>query len=119
MRLERSLEAIPESIQESLRVPFVSDVRVKRPIGLHVVEGPEKRVYVQYVKPDAGAARSKRIEVGDEIVAMSASWGDRMWEVNSVERYVDYETFNRSVMFNGSQIIDNIVKFRMIRWLIS
>jgi hypothetical protein len=26
--------------------------------------------------------------VGDQIVAMSASWGDRLWEVNSVESFV-------------------------------
>ena len=27
-------------------------------------------------------------QVGDQIVAMSASWGDRLWEVNSVESFV-------------------------------
>lgn len=27
-------------------------------------------------------------QVGDQIVAMSASWGDRMWEVTSVESFV-------------------------------
>ena len=26
--------------------------------------------------------------MGDQIVAMSASWGDRMWEVTSVESFV-------------------------------
>ena len=45
------------------------------------MEGPGKSVFVQYIKPELGAARSRRIEVGDQIVAMTASWGDRMWEV--------------------------------------
>ena len=46
------------------------------------MEGPGKSVFVQYIKPELGAARSRRIEVGDQIVAMTASWGDRMWEVS-------------------------------------
>lgn len=88
MRLERTLDSVPEDVAEILRVPYVTTVRLKRPIGLHVVEGPGKTVFVQYIKPDLGASRSRRIEVGDQIVAMSASWGDRMWEVNSVESFV-------------------------------
>ena len=63
-------------------------MKVKRPIGLHVVEGPGKKVIVQFIKPEGGAARNKRLEVGDQIVAMSASWGDRMWEINCVESFV-------------------------------
>lgn len=27
-------------------------------------------------------------QVGDQIVAMSASWGDQLWEVTSVEAFV-------------------------------
>ena len=46
------------------------------------MEGPGKSVFVQYIKPELGAARSRRIEVGDQIVARTASWGDRMWEVS-------------------------------------
>ena len=88
MRLERKLDRIDPSLIPLLRVPFYSTVKLKRPIGLHVVEGPDKAVYVQYIKPDQGAARCRRVEVGDQIVEMSASWGDRMWEVNSVESFV-------------------------------
>lgn len=88
MRFERSLASIPPSLLPLLRVPSLSTVKLKRPIGLHVVEGPQKAVYVQYIKPALGAARSRRVEVGDQIVAMSASWGDRMWEVTSVEAFV-------------------------------
>lgn len=88
MRLERDLSTIPEDITALLQVPYQFKVQLKRPIGLHVVEGPGKAVYVQYIKPELGAARSKRLEVGDQIVAMSASWGDRMWEVNNVESFV-------------------------------
>mmetsp|Transcript_31628 Transcript_31628/g.45553 ORF Transcript_31628/g.45553 Transcript_31628/m.45553 type:complete len:1038 (+) Transcript_31628:41-3154(+) len=88
MRLERALASIPPSLVPLLRVPSLSTVKLKRPIGLHVVEGPQKAVYVQYIKPSLGAARSRRVAVGDQIVAMSASWGDRMWEVTSVEAFV-------------------------------
>jgi hypothetical protein len=35
----------------------------------------------------AGASKSKRLQIGDQIVSMSASWGDRLWEVNSVESF--------------------------------
>jgi len=88
MRLERKLDRIDPSLIPLLRVPFYTTVKLKRPIGLHVVEGPDQAVYVQYIKPDQGAARCRRVEVGDQIVEMSASWGDRMWEVNSVESFV-------------------------------
>jgi len=88
MRFERKLESIDPSLVSKLKVPFYSTVKLKRPIGLHVVEGPDKAVYVQYIKPNLGAARSKRVEIGDQIVAMSASWGDRLWEVHSVESFV-------------------------------
>jgi hypothetical protein len=62
MRLERTLDSVPEDIAEMLRVPYVTTVQLKRPIGLHVVEGPGKTVFVQYIKPDLGASRSRRIE---------------------------------------------------------
>ena len=98
VRFERPLSAIPKEIQEKIHVPYQYVVRVKRPIGIHVIEAalpydPEKEengraVLVQYLKPELGAARSKRIEIGDQIIAMSASWGDRLWAVNSVESFV-------------------------------
>ena len=31
------------------------------------MEGPGKSVFVQYIKPDLGAARSRRIEVGESL----------------------------------------------------
>ena len=55
---------------------------------MHVEEGDDKSVVVKRLTPELGAARTRRIEVGDQIVSMSASWGDRMWEVNSVESFV-------------------------------
>ena len=100
IRFERPLNVIPMEISEKIHVPYEYVVRIKRPIGLHVVEGlvpslsdsqkeePNRAVLVQYIKPELGAARSRRIEVGDQIVAMSASWGDRLWSVNSVESFV-------------------------------
>ena len=100
IRFERPLHSIPMEVSEKIHVPYEYVVRLKRPIGLHVVEGlvsspsdsqkeePSRAVLVQYIKPELGAARSRRIEVGDQIVAMSASWGDRLWAVNSVESFV-------------------------------
>jgi hypothetical protein len=46
------------------QVPYTTTVKLKRPIGLHVVEGPAHTVFVQSVKPDLSAARSRRVEVG-------------------------------------------------------
>ena len=46
------------------KVPMFVDVKLKRPIGLHVMEGPNKAVLVQYIKPNLGASRSRRVEVG-------------------------------------------------------
>ena len=74
-------------------MPYTSTVKLKRPIGLHVVEGPGKQVYVQSVKAELSAARSRRVEVGDQIVAMSASWGDRMWEVSQTARRTTRQSF--------------------------
>lgn len=88
IRFERPLSEIPEKMLTQLKVPYEFSVKVKRPIGLHVVEGPGKSVNVQYIKPEGGAARARRMEIGDQIIEMSASWGDRMWEVNSVESFV-------------------------------
>lgn len=88
IRLERPLSVIPDNIKKFLKVPYTFSIGLKRPIGLHVVEGEGKGVYVKSVKADLGAAKCGRIEIGDQVVAMSASWGDRMWEVNSVESFV-------------------------------
>jgi hypothetical protein len=82
LRLQRQLSSVPPELVQTLMVPYVYTVRVRRPLGLHVLEGPNKMVFVQEVKPDQGAAEQKIIQVGDQVVAMSASWGDRMWDVN-------------------------------------
>jgi DNA repair ATPase RecN len=58
-------------------------VELRRPIGIHVVEGPGKSIIVAGMKPDLGAAKSKRVRKGDRLMAMSASWGQgetRAWD---------------------------------------
>ena len=87
-RLERSLSKISQTIKDNIRIATIIKLSLNRPIGLHVVEGADKGVFVKALKEDLGAAKSGKIAVGDQIVAMSASWGDRMWEVNSVESFV-------------------------------
>ena len=37
------------------------------------MEGPGKSVFVQYIKPDLGAARSRRIEVGESFHMFSST----------------------------------------------
>jgi pentatricopeptide repeat protein len=118
-RLERSLDEIDPAIQSRLMVPYIKIVNVRRPIGklvsfcnsplllisygcfalgLHVVEDGEKRgVFVQAVKDDQGAFKTKRIEIGDEIVAMSASWGDSMWEVSHRPSSLQANRANRMI----------------------
>ena len=90
IRFERDMNTIPMPVLRLLKIPYNFNVVVRRPIGLHVEEaaGDDKSVIVKRVSPELGAARTRRIEPGDQIVAMSASWGDRMWEVHSVESFV-------------------------------
>lgn len=90
IRFERDMNSIPMPVFRLLKIPYNFNVVVRRPIGLHVEEatGDDKSVIVKRVTPELGAARTRRIEPGDQIVAMSASWGDRMWEVHSVESFV-------------------------------
>lgn len=88
LRLERPLASIDSEKLSTLMVPSYYDVKIRRPLGLHVVEGPNKKVFVQGIKDEGGGARTKAIQVGDQVVSMSASWGDRMWDVNSVESFV-------------------------------
>ena len=88
LQLERPLASIDSEKLSTLMVPYYYDVRIRRPLGLHVVEGPNKKVFVQGIKDEGGGARTKTIQVGDQVVSMSASWGDRMWDVNSVESFV-------------------------------
>jgi hypothetical protein len=51
IKFERKIDDISEDFLSLIKVPFFFIVKLKRPIGLHVVEGPEKKVYVQFVKP--------------------------------------------------------------------
>ena len=90
IRFERDMNTIPMPVLRLLKIPYNFNVVVRRPIGLHVEEaaGDDRSVIVKRVSPELGAARTRRIEPGDQIVAMSASWGDRMWEVHSVESFV-------------------------------
>lgn len=88
LRLERPLNSIDTDKLSTLMVPYYYDVKIRRPLGLHVVEGPNKKVFVQGIKDEGGGARTKTIQIGDQVVSMSASWGDRMWDVNSVESFV-------------------------------
>ena len=56
LRLERPLSIIPADIIKSLQIPYVLTMELKRPIGLHVVEGPNKQgVFIDSIKPDLGA----------------------------------------------------------------
>jgi hypothetical protein len=93
------------------QVPQYFNVVVRRPIGLHVEEGDDKIVIVKKLTPDLGAARTRRIELGDQIVSMSASWGDRMWEVNSVESFVVGVRLRTDTQVNGLVIYHTLLFF--------
>ena len=88
IRFERSLNDISEEVISKLKIPYYYNIQMKRPLGLHLVEGNDKGVYISEVKADGGADRSRRVEVGDQILAMSASWGDRMWDVSSIDSFI-------------------------------
>jgi len=91
LRIRRPIALIDEKIKESLLVPYSTNVKLRRPLGLYVLgieKGLEKGVYVSAMKPGLGASKSKRLEIGDQIVAISASWGDRMWDISSVQSFI-------------------------------
>lgn len=89
MRLERPLSSISSKIRAVLAVPMFTTVRLKPPIGLHVRSGDNGLgVFVDNLRPDFAAAKSQQIAIGDEIVAMSASWGDKLWDVKAVESFI-------------------------------
>ena len=91
LRIKRPLSHIDDTIKETLLVPYSMNVKLRRPLGLFVRgidQGSEKGVYIQAMKPGLGASKSKRLEAGDQIVAISASWGDRMWDISSVQSFV-------------------------------
>lgn len=88
IHLERPLASIDPKLVPRLQAPYFYKATFKRPIGLHVVEGPNKKVYVQYIQPQLGAARSGMVCVGDEIVEMKSFWGNGLWEVTSVESFM-------------------------------
>eukprot|EP01035_Chromulina_nebulosa_P020959 gene20959-27163_t len=104
IRLERSLNLIPVELKHLILVPYITTVIVKRPLGLHVAEGEKSKVFIQHMKEDCGAAKTKRLEIGDQVVAMSASWGDQMWTITSVESFI------MSVRMHTSPILSLRVK---------
>ena len=58
-------------------------MKLKRPIGLHVVEGNNHAVFVQSVKPDLSAAKSKRIEVSALVRPLSLPYHPRFSRHNN------------------------------------
>eukprot|EP01041_Mallomonas_annulata_P005489 gene5489-11036_t len=66
VRMERLLSTIAGDSLKNLQVPYSYDVKLKRPLGIHVIEGPQGGVFVQSIKPDLGAASSRLMEVGDQ-----------------------------------------------------
>lgn len=88
LQLERPLSFIDNDLKKKLKIPLIQTVRIKRPIGIHVHEGSNKGVFIQYIKPGHGAALSNRVKIGDQVVGLSASWGDRLWDIDSVESFI-------------------------------
>jgi pentatricopeptide repeat protein len=87
VRFARPLQSIPEKYLSRLLIPLMNVCTISRPIGLHVAEGPNGGVFVTSIRPNGGAERSRAVKVGDQILQMSASWGDRMWDINSVDNF--------------------------------
>ena len=103
IRFRRLISTIDPALLSQLFLPKYLTARLKRPVGIHVVSGAQQLlqservhipnlqptgVYVQSIKSNLGAARNRRLKVGDQIVALSATWGDRLWEVNSVDSFI-------------------------------
>jgi hypothetical protein len=88
IRLERSMSRIDPETVAKVKIPYYYTVNLKRPIGLEVVEGPDKKVYVNAIQESFGAERSRKVWVGDQIVSMKTFWGNGMREVDSLETFL-------------------------------
>jgi len=88
IRFERKIPQIPPDVLPYLQVPYYYFVRLRRPLGLHIKENDKKEVIIERLVDNLSAAKSALIRVGDQIVSMSATWGDKLWDVKSVESFI-------------------------------
>ncbi|KAJ8903263.1 hypothetical protein NDN08_004372 [Rhodosorus marinus] len=67
---------------------FVTDgdraVQVVKPMGLVLEEGQDGMCFVASMDPNGNAASTGQIQVGDIVVAISATFGDEVWSTRGV-----------------------------------
>lgn len=79
--VKMSDDAPLRNMMRSARKPGPNDrvVEVNKPLGLVLEEDERGNVYVKQVQRGGNAARSGKIEEGDLISMISATFGDEMW----------------------------------------
>jgi hypothetical protein len=58
---------------------------IKRPLGIVLEEGEDGMVFIAKIDPNGNASRSNfEINVGDFVIAVSATFGDEVWSTRGV-----------------------------------
>jgi len=68
------------------------EVSLTRPMGIHIEDTEEGYVRITGFTDDAPENVSKTLKVGDRIIAVDSSLGNKMWEVSKVEGVVSAVT---------------------------
>lgn len=63
------------------------NVEIKKPLGIVLEEDEKGNVYVASITPGGNAARTNKVNVGDQVVMCSATFGDEMWSTRGSGLY--------------------------------
>ncbi|GAB0492258.1 hypothetical protein MMPV_003519 [Pyropia vietnamensis] len=64
--------------------PSDRSVTIEKPLGLILEESQDGMVFVAEIDPEGNAADAENIQVGDIVVAVSATFGDEVWSTRGV-----------------------------------
>lgn len=59
-------------------------VTISKPLGLILEEGQDGMVFIASIDPNGNAAKGGQVQVGDIVVACSATFGDEVWSTRGV-----------------------------------
>jgi len=59
-------------------------IELKKPMGLELDEDPDGNVFVKSIEPNGRAEKSGKVFVGDQVMMVSATFGDDLWSCEGV-----------------------------------
>jgi len=84
--MARDEEEELKKLMRSARKAGANDrvVEIRKPLGLVLEEDERGNVYVASVNPGGNADKTRKVEVGDKIVMISATFGEELWSTRGV-----------------------------------